>query len=1244
MKCADCHHINPGGAKFCGECGTRLEIKCQSCGKGNPPTNKFCYECGHKLSESVKPDKALNLDEPQNYIPEHLAQKILGGRASLEGERKQVTVLFADVSGFTALSEKLDPEEVRTLINKCFEIIIEEVHGYEGTINQFTGDGVMALFGAPLALEDHPYRAVNAALAIQRRLRTYSDVLKKENGIDLKMRIGINTGLVVVGSIGNDLRMDYTAIGDTINLASRLQTLADPGEIVISENTYKLVSGYFLTRPLGEVRVKGKSEPVKAYEISGATGARTRIDIQAEQGLTPFTGREKELVILKDSLREIREGRGQIVSIVGEAGLGKSRLLLEFRKTLSGENVGWLEGRCISFGKSIPYFPLIEVLKNDFRINESDNDEEIIRKVEEGILLLGNDLEPIIPYFKYILSVDLGETSLLSMDAQQRRAEIFESLRKTVLRGSQIRPLVLVIEDLHWIDKTSEEFLVLLADSIADFPVLLVLTYRPTYSNPLEKKTHHRRIDLHSLTREESIKIAESFLETNSFPDELKELINRRTEGNPFFIEELIKSLLESGIIIKNESGYNTNKNVSRIEVPGTVQDIIMARIDRLDEGRKRTLQVGSVIGREFSFRLIERVSALSDKELLENLLALKNLELIYERNSFPDANYVFNHALTHEVAYGSLLIQKRKELHERVGCAIEELYPNSLEESYEVLAHHFSRTDNREKALYYLTLAGKKAKEVYANEEALAFFSEALKRLDEMPESKTNDERKIDILFDMENTYDAIAKREEQKRVLETIIALSKSLNDEKRLSDGYIRQAEFLSTVGEYQKAKEVGKSALTLKRKMGDKIGEGKALRGMGFIHWRSGDYDEALKYHQEALNVHRKLGSSEAGGFELISLGEIYRKLGQYEDALLCLQEALRIYEELGIISGQHTCTFNIGNVYRDTGNYQACLDYYEKSWRIIKEKSGLSSLNSYSMLSVPRGIANAHWRLGNYQESLRYYSEALDISRGLKDRAEEGEILGSMAATYSVLGNYQESISHYEEALKIYRGLGDKASEGRILILIGNIYRQNLHDYQRALQYYREGLEIKRETADENEIISVLNSLGAICWNLGLYEESASYYQEALEISRNIGNTVGEGIAQSGIGVVYLSLCKYDKALECSREALDLLKATGDKMVEGYILNSIGNVYHEMGDYQSAWRYYQESLIIRNEIGDKKGKAWVLHNLGRVYRGLENYVESKKCYEESLSLAEELEEEELKARSKNALSEIIGERK
>lgn len=1260
MRCPSCGFENPERMKFCNECGAPLKNCCPNCGFENPSRSKFCGECATLLTGQTPAPRSAQTDRQFDKQDKKGAQvePLLAGREVPEAERRQLTVIFCDLVGSTALSEQLDPEELREVIRTYQEVCAEVIHRFDGHIAQYLGDGLLVYFGYPMAHEDDAQRAVRAGLGILGAIDELP-MLNVRLQQTLQVRVGIHTGLVVVGEMGGGEKRERLALGDTLNIASRLQNIAETNTVVISSVTYRLVEGLFKCYDLGPHILKGISTPIQVYHVLEESGNRSRFEVAVTKGLTPLVGREREVELIKDSLEKVKEGRGQVVCIVGEAGVGKSRLVHEFKSKIRGEKVTHLEGHCISYGKSFSFLPIIEILKNKFAVDDRDDDEVIKAKIGSAINRADVKLKDAIPLILDLLSVKTDYDILKNLDAEQKRQGIVEGLKAIMLRGSQIRPIVIVIEDLHWIDKTSEDFLNYLAGSIGNQRIMLLFTCRPGFVHSFVDKPYYTQIALTSLSTRECRVLVESILQGENVPEDLMKLILERTGGNALFVEEVIKSLLDRGIIVKSESGYSTNKNVSQIEVPSTIQDIIMARIDRLEENRKRTLQVGSVIGTEFSFELLQNVS--TDKELREHLLSLRNSELIYERGFFPDTDYAFKHALIHEVAYNSLLVQKRKELHERVGIAIEELYPNRLEEFYGVLAHHYGRADDKEKGLHYLTLAGKKATEVFATEEALTNFGEALRRLDEMPRTETNKQRKIDILFEMENVYDAISKREEQKGVLEMIIDLSKSVNDERRLSDGLIKEAEFLSVVGEYQKAREEGESALNIKRKIGDKMGEGKALRGMGFIHWRLGDYEEALRYHQEALNVHRELKSGEAEGFELISLGEIHRKLGQYEDALSCLQEALRIYRELGISSGQHVSAFNIGNVYRDMGDYQACLEYYQECWRIINV-SGYRTLNFSGVIAASSGIADICLRLGNFQESLRYYSEALDIIRGLGDRREEGNILSYMAAIYSILGDYQESINHYEGASKIYREIGNKVSEGRVLTLIGNIYRQNLRDYREALSYYKESLKVKKEISDqdvrepldgvyyeqrrgaqsndEDEIRSLLNSLGVVCWNLGLYEEALSYYEETLEICKKTGNKVGEGITLSGMGVVYLSLFRYEEALKYSQEALEISKAAGDKKAEGYILNSIGSVYYEIGDHQGAWKYYQESLRIRKELDDKKGEAWVLHNLGRVYQNLENYEEAKKSYKQALSLAEEVGEEELTTNSKNALSEIM----
>ena len=506
MQCPRCQFDNPPTMLFCVECGTRLERRCPNCGAEAQPTFKFCGQCGAALG-ALEPASApapmakaqiygRQEAKIQSYTPRHLAEKILTARSALEGERRQVTVLFADVANFTTLAAQLDPEVVHEIMDHCFERITAEVHRFEGTINQYTGDGVMALFGAPIAHEDGPRRAVHAALGIQRAVRDYSQELQAQRGLLLQMRIGINTGLVVVGKIGDDLRMDYTAVGDTTNLAARLQQNARPGSVVISEATHRLVTGFFETLDLGEVPVKGRAS-ARTFEVLRPRGRRARLDVAVERGLTPLIGRERELGTLLERFREVKDGRGQVVCIAGEAGIGKSRLVLEFRRALAaaGEAVTWLEGRCISFGQSIPFLPLIDQLRENFRIEELDGEPEIIAKVEHGMRRMG-ELEAHIPSIRYLLAVDPGAPDVAAMDASARRKKLFDAALALPLRGARRRPLVLVFEDLHWIDTSTEEYLGVLMDSVAAVPLMLLVTYRVGYTPPFGSRSFHTTLTL----------------------------------------------------------------------------------------------------------------------------------------------------------------------------------------------------------------------------------------------------------------------------------------------------------------------------------------------------------------------------------------------------------------------------------------------------------------------------------------------------------------------------------------------------------------------------------------------------------------------------------------------------------------------------------------------------------------------------------------------------------------------------
>jgi class 3 adenylate cyclase len=525
-------------------------------------------------AESVPDPRA-----PQSYTPKHLAEKILNNRSALEGERKQVTVLFVDIVGSTSQSERMDPEEVHTLMGQAIEGMVEEVHRYEGTVNQFLGDGVMALFGAPIAHEDHARRAVQAALAIQRALQPLNEELRRRGRIGLQVRQGLNTGLVVVGSIGTDLRMDYTAVGDTTNVAARLQHAAEPGSILISGRTRRLVEGYFQLRSIGAIDLRGKAEKVPAFEVLSAQSARTRIDIEADRGLTPLFGRNKEMQTIVEAFEKSKSGAGQVVLLVGEVGIGKSRLLMELRRRI-GDQASWCEGRSVSFGRAMALHPLIDMLRRLFRIGETDSEADVIEHVEHSVLALDQELKPALPYLRHLLGVDPG--GVAAMDPRLRRVEIFEALRRYFLRAAQTRPQVIVFEDLHWIDQTTEEFLRLFLDSVPAANILMLLTYRPEYSYPLGQRSYQTVQNLRPLSIEESARMGDALLRDHKLPEELRALIYRKSEGNPFFVEEVVKSIQESETLEHEGDQVVRVKSFSEILVPDTVQDAIMARIDRL--------------------------------------------------------------------------------------------------------------------------------------------------------------------------------------------------------------------------------------------------------------------------------------------------------------------------------------------------------------------------------------------------------------------------------------------------------------------------------------------------------------------------------------------------------------------------------------------------------------------------------------------------------------------------------------
>jgi predicted ATPase/class 3 adenylate cyclase/ribosomal protein L40E len=1116
MKCPKCQFENPVGIQFCGKCGTKLAKICSQCGFDNPPGFDFCGKCGQILAEPQSPPP-VDYSQPLSYTPKHLADKILSARPSMEGERKQVTVLFADVKGFTSISEKLDPEKVRNLISECLVYFTEEVHRYEGAIAQFLGDGVMALFGAPIAHEDAPQRALYAALAIRDRLRRYAEKLKKD-GIDFKMRIGLNTGLVVVGRIGDDLTMEYTAMGDTVNLASRMESAAEPGTIQVAENTYRLSKDYFDFKALGEIDVKGKKEPVKAYQLTGIGRARTRLGVSVARGLTPFVGRQRELDQLMHCYSQVREGQGQVVGIVGEPGVGKSRLLLEFIRFLPREEYTYLEGECLQYGSSIPYLPFLEILRAYFGFTEGEQEFLIKSKLEQGIAHLDEKLRGFLPPLQDILSLKVENREYLKLEPQQRREQAFDALRAILVRESQNRPLILAIDGLQWIDKTSEEFLTYLIGGLASTHVLLVLLYRPEYTHPWGSKTYYSQVRTDQLPPNMSNDLVRAILGGEDVAPALRTLILDRATGNPLFMEELTHSLLENGSIKKKDHQYVLSKKPSEIQVPETIQGIIAARIDRLQEDLKHTMQVASVIGKDFAYRILQTITGMQ-QELKSWLLNLQELEFIYEKSLFPELEYMFKHALTQEVAYNSLLLQRRKEIHESIGKAIEELYPDRLAEFYEVLAYHYSAAESWEKAYQYLKLSGDKTLRTHSRWEPFRFYKEALQALRKLPESEENKRRDIDIRLSLISPMSYLYFPEDSLEILQEGERLSRELGDERSLARFHAGLGIYYATRGDRSRAREYLEDAFQAAKKVQDP----DLMAPIGFqicgTYFAQGDY---LKLAEVAPGVIALLestqresqffGASSRPYSNLVSLyGLALGATGNFPEGQAQCEKALRFSTRLNDQPGIAWAESWYSMLFVSQGDGKRVIEHAEQA---IKYAEPLQNLVVLSM--AWHLLGTGHYFLGDYENALKYMEKSREITRDL--RLPDASIsLASLCQVYIALGDLANAQSCAEKALELAQKEQDKRSEGLSSMNLGRILvMQDRSRLAEAEQLILRGMEIANELKMRPFYAHGYLYLGEVYALTGQKERALENLKKAEAMYQEMGMDYWFGMAQSSL--------------------------------------------------------------------------------------------------------------------------------
>jgi len=981
MKCPKCQAENPETRKFCRECGAKLLQVCPQCGSENLPVDRFCGECGHDLavpSEQLPRDLSLEekLEKIQCYLPGGLTEKILAQRGKIEGEHKQVTVMFCDMEGFTPLSAKLSPEKVYSIMDEVYEILIHRVHDYGGTVNEMTGDGIMALFGAPIAVEDGPQRAIRSALAIHRGMVSLSDRLKGESGIPhMRMRIGINTGPVVVGSLGNDLRVEFTAVGDTVNMASRMEGLAEPGTTYVTEETFKLTEGLFRFEALGEKEVKGKEAPVKVYRVIAPSTTRTRFDVSAERGLTPFVGRERELELLLDGFERARAGRGQAFSIMGEAGVGKSRLLYEFRNAIANEDVTFLEGKCLSYSRGVAYHPAIDLLKSNFDITESDEDYHIRDKVKRGLKELGVDEAHTLPYLLELLSVKDSGIDRIPMSPESRKDRMMEALKRIVLSGSEIRPLIMAVEDLHWMDRSSEDTLKYLLESISGARVLLIFTYRPEFVHTWGGRSYHSQVTLNRLSNRESLAMVTYLLGTEEIGSDLEELVLEKTEGIPFFIEEFIKSVKDLGIIKRKDSTYYLAKDIGDVTIPSTIQDVIMARVDSLPEAAKGVLQTGSVIEREFSYELIKRVTGISQEELLSHLSVLKDSELLYERGIYPQSTYIFKHALTREVVYDSILTTRKKRLHAGIGDAIGEMYKDNPDEHYGVLAGHYVAGENWDNGAEYCRLAARKAEKAASLNDAIAYAGKRVACLEKLPRiedvlRKIVDARTVLGLYHIQMTRHVAAKE-----AVAPVVDLALERGYKRRVSQIYSIIGSYSYIVeDDFPRAFKYLEDALKLAEELNDTLSLAMANYWLGQALSHSCEFEKALYHMEKTLEIN--VAANALWGIAMVKSmisAWVYDFQGRIDLGYQTSDEALRTAEESGDI-------YSKAMAYTSHGYSCYCKGFLEEAEEHLLK--GIDLSESINLLGyAPLGhswLGYTYFDMGEYKKSQDCFKKTISL--------------------------------------------------------------------------------------------------------------------------------------------------------------------------------------------------------------------------------------------------------------------------
>jgi len=1093
MKCPECLSDNREGAKFCNECGYKLELACPKCKNLTRPESKFCDECGHDLSKPFVPKESLESSQQPNMLTDTSGPAVFP-----EGERRQTTIVFSDLSGYTAMNEQLDPEEVEGIMGRIKEEAVRIVESYGGIVNQFVGDEILALFGIPTAHEDDPLRAVKAAMELHKMVRQMSPEVEGRIGKPLTMHTGINTGLIVT-NLRDDRDGLYGITGETVNTGARLKSQAGSDNILVSPETKRLIAPYFETIALEEIRMKGKTEPTVPYRVIGESKIQTRFEVAEQKGFTPYTGRDHELTILHACLDKALQGEGQFVTVVGEAGVGKSRLHYEFRHRLDREKITVLQGRCQSYGSDIPYLPFIDALRRGLHLIEEDSPVELLEKAVANIKAIDPSLEQFIPLYLHLLSIQSDYPLPAHLQGKELRKAMEEALAAIITLNTQHRPMVMILEDWHWSDDASQPALKNLIGMTAPCALMVMVTYRPIYPDSWGYMSYHTPVILKPLDASNTENISKSVTGATYLPEGLGELIHERTNGNPLFIEEVCYSLIEEGVVVVKDEEATLTQSLAKLSLPDTVQAIIRTRLDRLDRNTKEAIRLASVIGRVFGQRILERIYS-TQAVLSESLEALKALEVIQQIRVLPEAEYTFRHVMTQTVVYETLLLQRRKELHGAIGLAIEELYSERLEEQAPILAYHYIRSDRQDKAIEYALLAGDQAAGLYANTEATSYYEQAFTMSQSLPESPEAQQWQIDAALKLAAVGITRQDIERDRMNLEQAHTLAEALNDEPRLARVLYWLGRIHYVLWSPQIAMEYAKQSLMIADRLGDDALAASPVNLMGRVYYQLSDFVQASQFLERSVEQMRRIGNKVEESTASALSGYVLAFLGEFERALAHANHAIQLAREIQNPFAKANAYHLRGCIGDQQGEWTQAIKDYEKAIRIAEKAEDL-----FRLYLVKSWKGRARAMIGDPDRGRELLEESLALAEKIGTKFWLAWQKTALAACLFMLGELETGSQLCQEAIR----LGEETNDKYVIAFANRTFAEILSrlepsDPEKADRAILEAIRIQQEIDVKPELPRSYVSYAHLLIGREEKERAKEYLAKAIGMFQQMG--------------------------------------------------------------------------------------------------------------------------------------------